>query len=279
LLGGEGTYSGSIVCGDYLKRAVVHAGAEGGDGETSGSIVFASTRSLHLQGDLRGGAGQGSGSISAQAEGISIGTLQIDGSVVGGESGVTGIFAGGVIDTVAIRGDLSGTATAKVRIGVAGYRDDSVSRTRLTVGSLEIGGDVEYAEILAGDVSFFSPQYHPITIGKVHVQGDWIASTLAAAVEDSTGDGYGRNDGPLFTFGPALTSRIASVIIDGAATGSPETGDHFGITAGTIKQAFIHGARVPTTAGMDDILLDPSNGDFRLVEIEQQLTTGKSSNR
>jgi hypothetical protein len=106
-------------------------------------------------------------------------------------------------------------------------------------------------------------------VGSVTVGGDWTASSLAVGVLDTGGDGFGRND-TLIDPRPdaAIRARIARIIIRGAATGGTVDGDFFGITAEKIGYAKIGGVVQPLTKGVaDDILLDPVNNDFRLVEL------------
>ena len=106
-------------------------------------------------------------------------------------------------------------------------------------------------------------------MGSVTVGGDWTASSLAVGVLDTGGDGFGRND-TLIDPRPdaAIRARIARIIIRGAATGSAAEGDYFGITAKEIRFAKIGGVVQSLTKEFaDDILLDPVNNDFRLVEL------------
>jgi len=65
----------------------------------------------------------------------------------------------------------------------------------------------------------------------------------------------------------AIVATIASLTIKGAAIGSAAGGDFFGITAELIGKAKIHGVALALTADKEDILLDPANHDFRLVEV------------
>ena len=52
------------------------------------------------------------------------------------------------------------------------------------------------------------------------------------------------------------------------ASGSAAAGDHFGITAQRIGKLSIDGAVVPLdSSAADDVLLDTTNNDFRVVEI------------
>jgi hypothetical protein len=57
-------------------------------------------------------------------------------------------------------------------------------------------------------------------------------------------------------------------VIKGTATGSAIDGDHFGIAAQQIGSLKIDGTKIELMKDApDDVLLDETNGDFRLVEI------------
>jgi hypothetical protein len=107
------------------------------------------------------------------------------------------------------------------------------------------------------------------TIGRVLVKGDWKASSLVAGVDDVTNDGFGRNDVVITgDTTPGVISKIASVVIKGTATGSTTAGDHYGITAQQIGKVKIGGTSLTlNSTDLDDILIDETNGDFRVVEL------------
>ena len=106
-------------------------------------------------------------------------------------------------------------------------------------------------------------------VGRVLVKGDWIASSLAVGIVDATNDGFGRNDTVIAgDTTPDVLSQIASVVIKGTATGSNTAGDHYGITAQSIGKLSIAGTSVDLDKdAIDDILLDETNNDFRVIEI------------
>ena len=141
------------------------------------------------------------------------------------------------------------------------------ARNKLNV--LIVNGDVEHAQILVGynkDEQPVNPDAH---IGRVLVKGDWIASSLVAGVADVTNDGFGGNDAVIAgDTTPDVLSRIASVVIKGNASGSITAGDQYGITAQAIGKLTIAGTAVDLDPdGIDNILLDDTNNDFRVVEI------------
>jgi hypothetical protein len=139
-----------------------------------------------------------------------------------------------------------------------------------------VKGDVKNAQILlgykkeevAGETEYV-PRNPDASSGKVMVNGNWSASSLVAGVFDATDDGFGRND--VLIEGdvtPRILARIASIVIKGQATGSAAGGDHYAITAQQVGKLSINGEKVLLNKdAKDDVLLDQTNGDFRVVEV------------
>lgn len=189
----------------------------------------------------------------------------------------------GNLKKLRVKGDVIGGVTLAVdgRIGIAviGGTLDHSSVTALgllapsnktqavAIQSLSIGGNVAASRILAGYDPAGMPVNPGASIGKIRVSGTWTASDLVAGVADATGDGFGRNDALIAgDTTPELLSRIASITIIGAATGTDAAGDHFGITAQQIRRVIAGSNRPAFAAGPDDVLLDPVNSDFRVVD-------------
>jgi hypothetical protein len=82
-----------------------------------------------------------------------------------------------------------------------------------------------------------------------------------------TADRFDRNDTLIPGGSDSVLSRIANVTIRGTATGSTIANDFFGITAESIRKTKISGIAFGLSMNQDDLLLDPANGDFRLVEL------------
>jgi hypothetical protein len=170
------------------------------------------------------------------------------------------IFSGGKVRSIKVRGEIT-----------AGENDDPASMTsRDGFDKITIKHDVNNALILAGYTKDGEPVNPDATIGKVVVKGNWIQSSLVAGVDDSTGDGFGRNDTVIAgDVTPSITSRIASVVIKGSATGSSSiSDDHFGIVAQQVGKLSIGGSRIDLSGlNSEGILLDQANGDFRVVAV------------
>jgi hypothetical protein len=139
----------------------------------------------------------------------------------------------------------------------------------VAIDSMLVRGDVENARVLLGYNKEEVAKNPDASAGSVVVKGDWTATSLVAGVFDATGDGFGLNDTPADgDTTPSIVARIASVVIKGSATGSATEGDHFGITAQAIGKLSIGGEKVALSrTERDDILLDPVNGVFQVVEV------------
>ena len=246
------------VLGDF-KNAVVN-------------VFVGGIGSVDIGGALDGsGGGFAAGLISARGH---IGPVKIAGGIIGGANR-SGILAGGTIGKITLDGDLRSDDAAKPVTIQAEGRLGARPRDTAAIAELSVAGDVLNARILARTVALHTANHDKYTaeIGAITVNGDWTASSLAAGVADrgaagltaARPDGFGRNDAMIDRGSRALSSKIASIIIAGTATGSAG-GGFFGITARKIGPAIIGGQSLPLTGGADDRLLDTTNGNFRLVD-------------
>jgi len=182
------------------------------------------------------------------------GSMSVAGSFLAG-----GLFSGGKIHSVRVRGEMS----------TEEWSNPIRMMARDGIDGLIVKGDVKNAVILAGYNQSGEPVNPDAHVGKVIVRGNWIQSTLAAGVEDSTGDGFGQNDTVISgDTTPNVVSRIANVIVKGYAQGSPLAGDNYGIVAQQIGRVSIGGIPVelhPDVA--DSVLLDTTNNDLRVAEV------------
>jgi hypothetical protein len=268
-----------------LKSLTVGSlGARGAATQLPGTVnplhsnVAGSIGSISVAGDYRD---------AALLVGGSVGKVTIGGSMVGNPASRGAVFPGSLVadslGSATIRHDVQGAALlingAIKSVNVGGSllgpspaAPSIISAFGGTAGSSAIGkvsikGDVENAQILTGYDSggISSGGERGVAIGKVTVDGKWTASSLAAGVRDHNYDGFGRGD--VMMSGVAAYSRIASIVIKGAASGSSASGDHFGITAGRVDSLSIAGAKLPLTTGIDNVQLDALHGDFRLREL------------
>ena len=286
---------GGNLLGDPVAAVQTGAVSDDGDGpvvQVGGGIPFGAMRAPTV----------GTFSVDGYMDGASVTTNKVNEVAVGGNVQNSTVTAGQV-GSVTVGGDfINGSLTSETVIKVVKIfgklmsNDPEhpvviVAQARLpeteparagaavAIDKLFVRHGVENALILLGykkqqpaspneSVSYV-PTNPDASVGRVIVRGDWTASSLAVGVLDAGGDGFGRNDTSIDA-GPdtAIHARIAKIVIKGQATGSAAEGDFFGITAERIGFAKIAGVvQLLTKRVADDILLDPVNNDFRLVEL------------
>jgi hypothetical protein len=225
-------------------------------GGIPGSVQAGNIDSFSLKGFMNGGSVQSAGDI---------GSVSIGNGIMGGA-----VAADGRIPVVKVLGGLTSDDAARPAVVAALARLGATRpKDAVAIDSMLVRGDVENARVLLGYNKEEVAKNPDASAGSVVVKGNWTATSLVAGVFDATADGFGLNDTPVAgDTTPSIVARIASVVIKGTATGSATEGDHFGITAQEIGKLSIAGEKVALSkTGMDDILLDPVNGDFRVVEL------------
>jgi hypothetical protein len=297
--GGGGPASGYVIAFGNLARVSVGGSLVGGSGGTSGGISSGLDMGpVSIGGDLLGGsiAGAapdlyGSGFIESQQGRIA--SLNIGGSIISGtDNSIAGhlfqcamVRAHDDIGSLTVNGSIIGNATANspslVVISARGQHTPGAT-TDLAIGTIHIGGRVQFANFLAGYVTdiAFPAQLAPINgeaqIGSVHVGGDWIDSNLVAGVANfaSTNTQFGNNDDRpipvLIGLGNTkITSSIGSISIGGTVVGTSKPSDHFGFCAEQIGAVTIGGATVRHKSGLnnDVIELSPITGDVTIREV------------
>jgi hypothetical protein len=215
-----------------------------------------------------GGSIHGGGVTS----GSDIGTVNIGGDLQSGA-----LAASGQIKTTKVFGSVSAEdPTHPAVIAAMARTDSSKPKDAIAIDSLLVRKDVENAQILlgyqqqtSGKVVTYNPKNADASAGKVVINGDWTASSLVAGIFDATADGFGRNDTVIpHDSTTEISSRIASVVIKGTATGSTAAGDSYAITAQEIGKVMIGGRKIALSKDeKDDVLIDGENGDFRVVEV------------
>jgi hypothetical protein len=183
-------------------------------------------------------------------------------AVNGGISGGSALAVGGRLGTATIKGDID-----EATISALGLLNSRNSADAVAIGKLTITGSIAHSQILAGYDRVGAALNPDASIGRIVVGGNWTASSAVAGVADVTGNGFGQNDAliPGDTT-PSLLAGIASLTIRGTASGSAESGDHFGIAAQQLGKVSIHRSRVALTSAPDDILLDPTNSDLTALD-------------
>src|SRR5262249_38312090 len=259
ILGGAGTGSGAIFAmHGNIATVTIGGDVRGGTTAETGFIKAADGRGITatITGSLVGGGNDDTGKIEASRSiaSVSVGkdlqdgrivstgggirSVVIGGNVSSGPSSVFGsISAGNALVSVQIAGDLIGTLAIPVVISARGKAVVPVGSTSdVAIGSLTVGGKVEFADVLAGYNTNLLGVNADAQIGKVQVNGDWTASNLVAGARPGGDAHFGTSDdfkmkGPGVNDQPTITAKIKKIVIGGQVRGTTATNDHYGFVA------------------------------------------------
>ncbi len=170
----------------------------------------------------------------------SIGAVKVRGSVHGGQ-----ISAGTTLGGISVRGDIVGTEASKVLITAFGKSVAPSKGTDLAIGSLNVGGSVEFLRMLAGFDRASVGKNADASVGSITVAGDFHASTVLAGAAVGA-DGFEGTPDDVKLASPArdaaaLVSKIARISIGGQAFGTLAVGDSYGISAENIGKLKVGG--------------------------------------
>jgi Calx-beta domain len=264
--GGSGQGSGGVFTNGKVGQVVVHGSITGGTANFSGAIAIAGTLArTTVFGSLLGGTVSqgapatliGSGFISAE----NITNLFIKGDITAGIDNGAGLVGSGSVragerlGTLRVDGDVTGNATAAALISA---RDG--------IGSVKVGGDAAFAEILAGYTTTNSgTQPRGVlanagaSIGSVAIAGTMTSSSLVAGVFAGvdglfgTADDDEESNGSSTPSGQGLVARIAKVLIGSAGVPTIDVpGSSFGIVSEQVVSVIVGGAQVRLLAGPDN---------------------------
>ncbi|HEX8312714.1 MAG TPA: Calx-beta domain-containing protein, partial [Chthoniobacteraceae bacterium] len=266
LVGDKGT-GGTIVASLLSAKRSLNGGhfaaAATSGGVPVGAITAGSVGSFTVKGSMSGG------SVSTDGD---IGKVSIGADLNGGA-----VAAAGQIKSVKVLGKIdSEDPEAPAVVAALGRLGATNASGVMGIANMLVRGDVRNAQILLGyekridgEQESYVGKNADASTGKITINGNWIATSLVAGIFDSTGDGFGRNDvvigGDTTT---SISSRIASIVIKGTVTGTAAEGDHYAITAQELGKLSINGEKIALNKqGKDNILIDQTNGDFRVVEV------------
>jgi hypothetical protein len=153
------------------------------------------------------------------------------------------------IGALTVGGSILGTADSNVRILVAGMPLLDSTAGPAAIGSVQVKGDVESVEILAGYDANGVAVNPNVRIGSITVGGDWRASSVAVGMDAGQDGFFGTADDLIPTPGLGYSpwdglNSLAKIQIDGRVSGTPESGDHFAITAHYIESARVSGVNL-----------------------------------
>jgi hypothetical protein len=291
VLGGSGPGSGFIGTSGKLSGVTIGGSLVGGTGSQSGEVFSAGdVGAVKISHNLIGGSNIGSTSLDSSGIIKSLGqiaSVTIGGSVVSGNIGINGssgtltndatIRAGNDIGSLTVKGCLIGNVTEfgafPVVISARGQAVQGTT-TDLAIGSISIGGRVEFADILAGYDTNLNPVNGDAQIGAVTVGGDWAGSNLVAgAMNAASGNTkFGdANDASIGAGTLGIIGSITSITVKGLVFGTPDgvsNTDHFGFVAQVVGSVKVNGNAFALTSGPDDDNLSVGEtGDVTIHEI------------
>jgi hypothetical protein len=269
---------GSLIGGSFTVGSVF-----GGSNFDSGEIFSqGDVGAVKIGHDLIGGSITGAASVADSGlieSGSRIASVTIGGSIVSGTDDSSGtlatdatILSADDIGSITVKGSLVGNVTANgaspVIIAARGQAVQGKT-SDLAIGKINIGGRVEFADILAGyePAAGFSTiaSNGDAQIGAVTVGGDWVASSLVAGAMNaaSSNMNFGdANDASIGAGSAGIIAKIASITIGGQVVGTPNStsnSDHFGFVAEQINAVKIGGNTIALKAG-------PTNDNFDVGE-------------
>lgn len=264
-LGGSGNVSVGL---GGIGSLTIGGSIIGGQGDTTGAVYTDGTiGQFKLGRDLVGGSVTGADSlaVSGYVRAERILNATIGGSIIAGTDFSTGTLdkSGSIrvsddIGKLTVKGHLIGNASQDVVISADG-NEPADNRGQNAIGQLVVTGNVSYARILAGYDINGNAVDGDASIGTVQIGGDVLATDIVAGIDPTDAFFGDANDIVIAGHDPALTARIAKVIIGGQV--APTTAfDLYGIVAQEIGSLKLGGRTIALQAG-------PGNDAFLLNSI------------
>jgi hypothetical protein len=200
-------------------------------------------------------------------------TFSVNGDIgeatIKGDLGDSTLHSEGKIGTIKINGNLAGGADASAEISARGLMAPTNAGKALAIGSIRIGGSVEGAQILAGYDGNGAAVNPAVRIGALFVGLDWSASSLVAGAIGGGDASFGTDDDAPIPGSSTITSKIASIIIKGEASGSAESADHFGFVAQEISALKAGGVKFLFTKGPENDLGGVQVGALENLQVRE----------
>jgi hypothetical protein len=296
---GESGPNSGVITGSSIAKLKIGGNITGGTVSDTGEITLSGTLgNAVIKGNLAGNGSTGIDSTTAVVgvgylQAGRIGTLDIKGNVTsgansGGEIANSGaIRSSGDISSLTIEGAITGTATNPVYISAQeGVSKTATPKSDVAIKSVTVGGTATYLDLLAG----YSPAVSKTTgsttdpagaplgtpfdgaaqMGAITFKSDLVSSNVVAGAQPDSNGQFGTTGDSAFA--PAsgkgnLYSIIASIVVDGAATGNLNASDSFGFVAQEVASVKIGSFTVPLHPGAGNDLHTQVNGNLYVVEV------------
>jgi hypothetical protein len=304
VIGGSGTQSGQVLASTLLGTVFVGGDVIGGTANNTGEIFTnGSLTNGLIKGNLSGNTAIDSSNAvlaSGYIQAGHIGTLNINGNVTSGvNKGTGGLANSGAIRSTAdilsltIGGAVTGTAANPVVISAQnGPVTAGIPKTDLAIKSVTIDQNVAYLNLLAGygptidtsssttnnvttttipaGAALGTPSDGTAQIGTVTFGGDLSASNVVAGVTPGSSGFFGTSKDTAIaasTANAALFSTIASIIVDGTATGDSTPTDSFGFVAQQVTSVQVGSTAVALHSGPNNDHLVVVSGNLVVNEV------------
>jgi len=187
-----------------------------------------------------------------------LGNIFIGGDFVAGKDDSLGtlensgvIRAGHSLKSLTIVGNVVGDTSNHALISARGQLVPGAT-TDVAIGSIKVGGNTKFLEVIAGAASINGPYENAdAQIGNVVIAGNCVATSIAAGVNAGNGQFGDLGDYGLSSLNdqPKVVSRIASIVVGGTVSGTGAVGDHYGFVAEQVGSVKISGKQVLLTSG------------------------------
>ena len=265
IIGGSGTFSGFV---SFSAGTFTLGGSVIGGSNDAAGFVLGDADVLNIKGSIIGGVTDGTNSFAAGGldAGLGAGAINIRGDLIagkitGGTENLNGsISSSGDVDSIHIGGSVLGDNADRALILVSGFNFPTPG-IHNAIGSLTIGGSIEYGVIAAGNDGTYVTTANlgnatnpNASIGKVTIDGNFYHSTIMAGTNDNDVIGAGRiiaggpnpdtqsigMAGSLATLGPVVIKGALLDDYDASGDSGFEAAQITSITAGGVL-VFTHG--------------------------------------
>jgi hypothetical protein len=237
VVGGLGNNTGLVQATTKIESVIILGSVIGSGGLFSGAVRAHNLGSIKITGDLAGGGGDDSGTVSCDDQG-SIGNVMIGGSMIGGRGKDSGSLNGGEsvqngnanLSSVTVRGSV---------VGGAGEKSGNIFSFGEMNGSLRVDGDlIGGTGQLSGEVLVYG------NIGNIRIGGSLIGGTNNATASCSILGNAGNiwiggsiAGGSGFHSGALSVGDAGSIFVGGSVTGhsGEESGNLDGTNVGTVR--------------------------------------------
>lgn len=281
LYGGSASDTGYIAATNLTGKLTINGNIQGGNNNSSNSgwvNILNDAKSIDLKGSLIGGnataalSNEGSIIVGGKLSSLVIGQNIVGGTVTNATNQLNlGAVRAGIIGTMVVNGDVTGTGSQYVAITAQG----DITKTKgsnLAIQSLTIKGTASYVNILGGYNTYQSTlngvggaNGGSAQLGSITVYGDFLSSSIATGVnnQDTAKDHWADGTNTLLSkpTDSTIVASIAKIVLKGAVFASVQNG----VAAQQIKSLQIAGFNLPVGTGAQ--YFQASDGNFYVQQV------------